>query len=236
MFAKEKISIGLLILVFLFTATMFVYQNFISDKVNQVEMEYVLVAKEDIVKGDQFTTDNVGKMAMPVNNILPTYITSFEELEKKVSNSTILKNEIISEARVVEQDTDETYSVIVTPQNKIQVEKGESVNIYVQLTQEIQEDDEKVRKYETYELARNKVIKNVIKSTNSSGLVDENGIEGIELHMTEDESMAYYKAEYLKDLKAKIIVVPYKDVLSESEGVSNQILEAQPFTNFLENQ
>ena len=137
-----------------------------------------------------------------------------------------MKNEVITTGRVDEaQDSKESLTIIATPANAMTVKAGEAVNVYVQLTETKRLGQ---TEYKVYELVRNKVVQDVTLADKSDL------VESLKLNVTENEALAYYRAQYLEPFKSRIIIVPQKDVISSSTGAENEYVKASDFKLFLE--
>lgn len=220
--SKERFVLFLLFIVFLITAGMFYYQNMYlkqKDAGNQVP---VFMAIKDIPEGATFSKQNFGQITLEktqvdkLTNYIPVTVKGLASIEGKVANSNILKNEIITKERIDNQKTKEdTFKVLVQPAEKVTVEQGDLVNIYLQLTREDKTDKTLIH-YETYSIAKKKVVKDVIFKKNSSGKIQEGVVDYLRFTLSEQESLNYHLAKQIKS--AKIIVVPYENILNKDDA------------------
>lgn len=223
--SKEKLVLFLLFFVFLLTAGMFFYQNVYLKQQNETNQVPVYVALHDIPKGATLSEENVGMMKLEKQKVLPTYITNFDDLVDQVAKSEILKNEIITTGRISKDGKgDETFKVLVKPNNKLIVNKGDVVNVYVQVKERDKEEKNKIN-YVTYHLLSNKAVAEVEFKKNSSGKVQEGNIEGVILHLSEKDALNVHIASFMKELDAQIIVLPYQDLLANDNFASVEEFE-----------
>jgi len=223
--SKEKLVLFLLFFVFLLTAGMFFYQNVYLKQQDEANQVPIYVALYDIPKGTTLSEENVGMMKLDKEKVLPSYITNFDDLADKVVNSEILKNEVITEGRLTDEGKeDNTFKVLVKPSNKLKVEQGDVVNVYVQVKERDKEDKSKIN-YVTYHLLSNKSVAEVEFKKNSSGKVQEGNIEGVVLHLSEQDALNVHIASFMKELDAQIIVLPYQDLLANENLASVEEFE-----------
>lgn len=212
---KEKIILGILTIMFLITAGMFYYQN-VYMKQNALKNQVpVFVAIKDIPEGAKFTSENIGMMRIDKKNVLPSYITDFSKIEGKIAKTSILKDEIITKGRVSSnEDNSKTFSVLVKPDEQAVLHKGDLVNVYVELIRTDEKNRNKLY-YETYSIAKRKIVEDVRYKKSASGKVVEGVVDSIQLSLSEEQMLNYYLAKNMKEVKAKIVVVPFKNLLDK---------------------
>lgn len=220
--SKEKFVMFLLFLMFLFTAGMFYYQNVYLKDVEQSNKQYVAIAIKDIAKGATFKEgENYGVVEMKPNSIFKDYLKygtdDFKGLEGSKANSAILKNEVLTKGRIADKEVSEnTFRLFIKPDSKVDVEKGDRVNVYTQIKYKDKEKDN-LYHYKTYRIMEDVIVQNVVNKKNSNG-ADLGVMEYMEIHVTEEDSLNYYLSEYLTEQKSQILVLEYKDIVGEFES------------------
>jgi len=243
--SKEKFVMFLLFSMFFATAGMFYYQNVYSKGDEMKDKKLVVIATKDIAKGATFKEgENYGVIALDTKFVFEDYIiydgeNEKELLEGKKAKSPILKNEILSKGRISdEKATEDTFRVFIKPDSKTDVEKGDRVNIYVQIKYK-DPKEKSLWYYKTYRIMEDKVVENVVMKKDSRG-AEMKVMEYIEIHANEQDSLNYHLADYLTEQKSQIIVLEYKDVFSELESDIKPIEEMEEYEykkdEFIDNQ
>lgn len=199
---KEKFFMGLLIITFLATAGMFYYQNVYLEQKAEANKVTVLVAKRNIPEGSSFTADNVGAIKLDKEFVLPTYITSFDQLKGKRANSDLLQNELITTSRI-EQDSDgsKMFTVSLKAEVNSNIEPGDAVRVYVQMLNG-----------DVYELFHKKEVIKVNMKKNASG--KETGVpESLDVLLSDKEVVYYFNAQKA----GTILVVKYNDLTEQDQ-------------------
>lgn len=219
---KEKIIMLILSIMFLASGVMFYYQNVYSDKADMKNKQYVVVATKEIAKGATFKEgENYGVIPQDKEFVFKNYVVygsefQKEKLEGKKANSPILKNEVVTTDRVdVEGQSKDVFRLFVQPDNYFDAEKGDRIDVYVQVSR-VDPNDKDKRLYETYSLMRDVVVESVVMKKNSNG-VDTATKDYLEVHVPKENVTDYQLAEYLTDLKSKILAVEYNSVLTEAQ-------------------
>lgn len=242
--SKEKFILFLLFLMFLVTAGMFYYQNVYLKGSEMKDKQYVIIAKKDIAKGATFKEgENYGVIALDKQFVFDDYfiydgVSHKKELEGKKANSAILKNEILTKGRISQEKANEnTFRLFIKPDSKVDVEKGDRINVYTQIKYK-DKNDKDTMVYQTFRLMENVVVENVVMKKDSRG-ADMKVMEYIEVHSNEQDALNYYLADYLTEEKSQIIVLEYKDVFSEMESNAKPIEEMEGYKakkdEFIEN-
>lgn len=201
---KEKFFMGLLVITFLATAGMFYYQNVYLDQQAESNKVTVLVAKRNIPEGSSFTADNVGAIKIDKEFVLPTHVTSFEQLKGKKANSDLLQNELITTPRI-DQESDGTkmFTVSLKAEVSSNIAQGDAVRVYVQMMNG-----------DVYELFHKKEVKKVNMKKNASGK-ETNVPESLDVLLSDKEAVNYFNAQKA----GTILVVKYNDLTEKDQVV-----------------
>lgn len=204
----------ILFVMFFVTLSLFLYENIWLKKKETMQQGYVLVAKENIHPGETFSKENVGLLPVPKKSILPSYVTNFEELKGKQAKEIILKEEVITKGRAGKVGkSEDAFSVLLQMSEQAAVKKGDMVNVYVRTSQADPNKKERMI-YQTYVIAEKKVVEDVIYKKSASGK-EMPVIESVLLSMSERQALDYYLAKNMTEVKAKVFIVPYRDVLAK---------------------
>jgi len=221
---KEKLVMLLLFAMFVGTGGMFYYQNVYLDQNEMEGKQFVVVAKENIAKGAKFVEgENYSYIALDKKFLFEDYIVVDssgkykEKLKEKVANSPILKNEIITVGRVdKEGDKEAEFKLFIKPDSKLEVEKGDKVNIYLKYKFNDPSDTKTVH-YRTFLLMENRIVENIINKKDTKG-TELPVLENIELHVEEKDAILYELATFMTEQKAEILVLEHNDLLVEYES------------------
>lgn len=220
---KQKLILLGLFVMFLAMVGMFYYQNFHKDTNEMEGKKLVVIATQDIAKGDTFKYQENYKVTILEDNlVLDTHIVfngkpDEKVLEGKLANSPILKNELVTTGRVSSEESEDLYRLFVQPDNQFQAKAGDLVNVYVQLSVKDKEEKELIH-YRTYKLLDGVSVKSEVKKKNSNGQ-ELQVTQWLEVHVSENEAIDYNLAKYLEKNESQIIVLQHENALNENESV-----------------
>lgn len=201
---KEKMTLLLLILIFIATVGMFFYQNVVVKNQIEANKVSVIIAKKDITAGSEINEKNTGVMKIEKSAVFPDSLTvkDFKSIEGKKAASDILQNEIINRKRISDtQGEDKQFSINVTPTYSSTLTDNDNIRVYVQIF------DKKTKETSLFQLFDKKQIIGINQKKDSSGKVSA-VIDSLQILASDEEALNYFNAMKLGD----IIVLKYNDI------------------------
>lgn len=202
---KEKIILGIMIVLFIVSAGMFYYHNIHTNIQADKSKVPVLVATKDIELGMKLTQNNIKWDKIDKKDMIPDYGINEEELTSMVVSSKIYENEIINKKRLgkkkdEKEDLHNTYTINLSPDFSSKIEAGDLIRVYVQSVDK-EGNIENRLVFDKKEVL--KVLEPQVKES----------VEGLKVEVTDKDAISYYNAKEA----GKIIILKYKDVLSKSD-------------------